>query len=1176
MIIYNIILFPFLAKAQTPTNTENYVRTKNYKQPTATTIPIPTPIQATQSITYYDGLGRPIQQLAHAQSNSGKDIVIPIEYDAFGRQVKEYLPFASSQNTMAYMDSTTLKQNLVSQYQTQYGESIPFSEKRYESSPLNRLIDQAAPGNDWAMGSGHEVKFDYQTNSITDSIKLYNANTTWNSALGLYEINLVNAGVYSQNQLYVSITKDENWDSGNMNTVREFKNKEGRVVLKRTYDNSFTHDTYYVYDQFGNLTYVIPPKANASITTAVLDELCYQYKYDARNRLVEKKLPGKQWEFIVYDKLDRVVMTGPTKPPFRHLTNLGWMFTKYDDFNRVIMTGWMTSSTINSSQRKIKQDERDAQTIFSESRLVSGTTASTAPSNANNPTHSYTNVALPTTGYYILTINYYDDYNYVDAPIDFTNVLTQPVYYNNTIKPKGLLTGKWVKVLDLTTSQASSKKQTSYIFYDYKGRVIRNYIKNYESSPGWTQTDTKLDFEGKVEYTVTSHRRTTADPAALTATDYFTYTNQSRLLSHTQKINTGTIQLISENSYDELGQLISKKVGNTTNTPLQKVDYTYNIRGWLNSINNDPTDNLVLNSAENDLFSFKINYNNVQNGINYIGKKLYNGNIAETFWKSSSNNIMRKYGYLYDGLNRLTNAFYLKPGSSEPEPGTYNESVTYDNNGNILTLKRNGGNDGAMPEQEIDNLTYLYANNNNSNRLVRVSENYSNAASGFIDGTNTGDDYTYDDYGNMLTDQNKGITNIRYNHLNLPMEIAFANNDKISYVYDGSGNKLEKNVSQGTTVITTKYIEGFQYKKVGANSDVLQFFPTAEGYVKKVGTSSYGYVFNYTDHLGNIRMSYQDLNLNGTISTNEILEENHYYPFGLKHSYTNTAVSDYKYKYSGKEYQDELGLNMYDYGARNYDPAIGRWMNIDPLAEKMRRYSPYSFTFNNPLRFIDPDGMSPTDVILMGSEKQKAFTELQKSVQGQLNLSMDSGGKVTYSAVQGATINANSQQLVNAIDDHSINVNVKAENTFATSNHNYYEGGAFMGNTVTSNVDPASDKNIVEANQEINPNVLDKLSTAYNKPGADTLHEVTEAYQGAKLSQTSGVSSPQAGLPGSVYTQAHSPLATPQSGAATRTLFDAQGNILQPVTNTPTGFPNNTARIEVRANINNALILQVP
>lgn len=112
-----------------------------------------------------------------------------------------------------------------------------------------------------------------------------------------------------------------------------------------------------------------------------------------------------------------------------------------------------------------------------------------------------------------------------------------------------------------------------------------------------------------------------------------------------------------------------------------------------------------------------------------------------------------------------------------------------------------------------------------------------------------------------------------------------------------------------------------------------------------------------------------------------ILEEDHYYPFGLKHQgYSGEHLvikskneiidlvpvtdvfeqEDYKYKFNGMEYQPELGVNGYDFGARNYDPALGRWMNIDPLADLMRRHSPYNYAFDNPVFYIDPDGMIPT------------------------------------------------------------------------------------------------------------------------------------------------------------------------------------------------------------------------
>ncbi|WP_317167939.1 RHS repeat domain-containing protein [Flavobacterium jejuense] len=204
-------------------------------------------------------------------------------------------------------------------------------------------------------------------------------------------------------------------------------------------------------------------------------------------------------------------------------------------------------------------------------------------------------------------------------------------------------------------------------------------------------------------------------------------------------------------------------------------------------------------------------------------------------------------------------------------------------------------------------------------------------------------------------------------------------------------------MTENSTITNTHYLAGgFQYK----NSD-LQFFPHAEGYVKH-NSGAYSYVFNYTDHLGNVRVSYSDIDKNGVLGdehiveceiisggkgipivrctdyyTSPILEENHYYPFGLKHSgyNANNSQPNYNYKYNGKELQTELGLNMYDYGARNYDPALGRWMNIDPLAEQMRRHSPYNYAFNNPMSFIDPDGMAPEWI--PGSDGKAITTEVK-------------------------------------------------------------------------------------------------------------------------------------------------------------------------------------------------------
>jgi RHS repeat-associated protein len=337
---------------------------------------------------------------------------------------------------------------------------------------------------------------------------------------------------------------------------------------------------------------------------------------------------------------------------------------------------------------------------------------------------------------------------------------------------------------------------------------------------------------------------------------------------------------------------------------------------------------------------------------------LYNGNIAETFWQFGDDGdlVYRGYGYKYDSLNRLKDASYQRPGFSNAVPKSYDENLTYDKNGNIMTLKRNGDADDQLNLFTIDDLSCEYLAN--SNKLMRVSESQITATSGFKDGNTTGDDYEYDDNGNLIKDKNKDITTaITYNHLNLPTKIIFPTGN-IVYIYTASGQKMQKIVTEGTNITTTDYLGGYQYQNT-----VLQFFPTAEGYVKNTpvsGTNTYSYVYNYTDHLGNVRLSYTK---NPSTNTLTILEENSYYPFGLKHTVSNAVVQgqDYKYKFNGKELQDELQLNLYDFGARNYDPALGRWMNIDPLAEVSRRWNPYTYCYSNPIRFTDPDGMLSFD-----------------------------------------------------------------------------------------------------------------------------------------------------------------------------------------------------------------------
>ncbi|MFL9845533.1 DUF6443 domain-containing protein [Flavobacterium rhizosphaerae] len=986
-LLYTFLLYPVLLLGQTPT--QNYVKTLVYHSESASS----NPSKANASVTYYDGLGRPIQQVANKQSGTGKDIITHIEYDAFGRQSRDYLPFVASTEDMTFNSSA--QANAVSFYSTSAFQNTtnPYSEKFFDASPINRVMKQSAPGTPWLGNADndndHTVKHAYLSNTDEDAVKKLKANAG-EPADGVYGTTFINEGYYPGGELYKNIIQDENKNSaiyiGNggmqnkLNTVEEYTDDEGRLILKRTFFSAVdtfgmsgvgSMDTYYIYDQYGNLSYVLPPKALGSITNA--DKLSYQYKYDYKNRLVEKKLPGKAWEFIVYDQLDRVVATGPALNPWGVTTGAasGWLFTQYDALGRVAYSGWVPEPLAFTSGR------RNTLQSYNYPTAVPSTNATTIDGVTVYYTNPGTTPANIKASLKLLTVNYYDDYRFLNAQTKPTSTtLVEDV--NVWLTPKGLATGNWTRALE---GYSIANGESTYTFYDSKkARMVRTRTTNYLG--GYTQVDNKLEFNGRVQYTKTKHKRTadtnTADTTVTTQED-FTYTSQERLLSHTHTIEGQNPQLLAYNAYNSIGQLISKKVGNNINSPLQIVDYAYNIRGWLTGINN--INNLAAANVGNlqpqDLFAFSINYNGtIQQNMNGAITPLYNGSIAETTWRTASDNISRRYGYKYDQVNRLLDAYYQIPASTVPVRNSYNEHLKYDGNGNITSLVRNGGTDSATLVNEIDNLAYTY----DGNMLTKVSDSSGNTA-GFSDIDQSGaPDYTYDDYANMKTDKNKSITSITYNHLNLPVVVTISgstpatNNGTISYLYNAAGVKLRKTVTPNVdTAMVTDYLSAYQYE-----NGILEFFPVSEGYVKTTivsGSCNYNYVFHYKDHLGNNRISYT---IDPADNVLKIIEENHYYPFGLKHEgysanqqiitrgitipivivpVVNTLDATYKYKYNGKELQDELGLNMYDYGARNYDPAIGRWMNIDPLAEVSRRWSPYNYCYDNPIRFVDPDGM---------------------------------------------------------------------------------------------------------------------------------------------------------------------------------------------------------------------------
>lgn len=372
---------------------------------------------------------------------------------------------------------------------------------------------------------------------------------------------------------------------------------------------------------------------------------------------------------------------------------------------------------------------------------------------------------------------------------------------------------------------------------------------------------------------------------------------------------------------------------------------------------------VYFNEDQNDLFGMDILYNE---GFDELGgDPVYNGSISGIKWQSSNFSGEQGYGFQYDNANRMKDANYgSKTDNLWVATNRYSVyGIQYDKNGNITSLNRKGlfdANRSQNPYDDIDQLSYSYDGNQLASVDDEIVDNLT--TNDFKDyGSYSANEYLYDVNGRLIKDDNKSITNISYNYLNLPSEINFGPNAKINYVYDASGRKLTKKLYHGPAQENTDYthyINGFIYKNKALESVNFDI-----GRLLKKQDGTFRYEYFYKDHLGNVRCSFTDLQDDGVAET---VQEDHYYPFGMtidglsfRDNLENNLLFQGKERQSDAIDIDNDGTSdrrflWYDFSARYYDPQIGRWHVPDPADQY---YSPYLAMGNNPVSKIDPDGL---------------------------------------------------------------------------------------------------------------------------------------------------------------------------------------------------------------------------
>lgn len=438
---------------------------------------------------YYDGQGRKSETVCKGLSPNGSDLVTLMEYDACDRIIKEWLPTTFS-NTGNYIQPSTYKTVARPYYSN---DSKPFSLTEYETCHTDKILKRYGPGVAW-QDNGKAVETRY-TGNDADDVKIFTVSNDGNSLTG--------SGTYDANQLFVIESKDEN---GNYSYT--FTDKEGRLVLERRKAGSVKYDTYYVYDIYGNLSVVLPPAASNAFSTgtwdiasnAAIKNYAYYYKYDERNRCIEKKLPGSEKITMTYDSADRLITV--QNGVQRNSAGLAKKYFKYDSFSRPIEIGIKTNT---GSEMPLQQ-------------------------------------------------NYYDNYSFVNQTglnVNTSAGADAAFPSNGEPNARGLLTGtKIYQEIGLSLISYTS------FYYGEQGRLVQSHRQNHLG--GYEDEYYTYNFTGQVLTKKHIHYAR----ARTTQTEVYsnTYDNGGRLTNVTYKLNDNSAINLSSCTYDDVARLYSKSI----------------------------------------------------------------------------------------------------------------------------------------------------------------------------------------------------------------------------------------------------------------------------------------------------------------------------------------------------------------------------------------------------------------------------------------------------------------------------------------------------------------------------------------------------------------------------------------------------------------------------------------